>query len=76
MPTEVWTPASASPRGFFEDSWNSFWHVIFGILSVKVSSLTPVFLLYQLLDRADVNALVDIGEFMLGQIVGWIFTLL
>jgi hypothetical protein len=65
-----------SPRGFFEDAWNSFWHVVFGILSIKMTSITSIFLLYQLLDRHDVNVLVDIGEFILGQIVGWIFTVL
>jgi hypothetical protein len=76
MPTVKSTLTSISPRGFFEDAWNSFWHVVFGVLSVKMTSITPVFLLYQLLDRQDVNALVDIGEFILGQFVGWIFTAL
>jgi len=76
MPTAKSTPTSVSPRGFFEDAWNSFWHVVFGILSMKMTSITPIFLLYQLLDRQEINVLVDIGEFIVGQIVGWIFTLL
>lgn len=69
-------PTSVLPRNLFEDSWNSFWHVVFGFFAVKIPSLVPIFLVYQILDRHDVNVFIDILEFTIGHAVAWIFTLL
>lgn len=55
------------------DGWNSAWHLIFGVLSVKLPLLVPVFIFYQLLDQTDVNMVVDIVEFLVGSIVGYVF---
>ena len=49
----------------FEDGWNSFWHVIFGILAYWFPIVALVFLLYQFL-QGKPNDLIDIMEFTVG----------
>jgi hypothetical protein len=70
------TPTSVLPRGLFTDGWNSFWHMVEGIFAIKIPILVPICIIYQILDRRDVNVFVDILEFIFGHIVGWFFTYL
>ncbi len=68
MPT---TPPK--PRGLFTDGWNSFWHVVFGILATTFPRcIVPTFLAYQLYDPTDPNVCVDLSEFMYGFLVGMV----
>jgi len=53
-------------RLLFVDGWNSFWHFIFGCLSVFSWRITFFFSAYQLLDPFEKNILVDFSEFFLG----------
>ena len=64
---------SVSPRNFFTDGWNSAWHFIFGLFAIKISWIMPLFILYQFLDQSDINMVVDILEFLIGYIVGYVF---
>ena len=52
------------------DGWNSFWHIVFGILAVKIHILIPLFIIYQLLDISNKNTMVDILEFFIGFVIG------
>jgi len=54
------------PRALFTDGWNSFWHVFFGILSIRFLIIIPIFVIYQLIDFNDKNLIVDITEFFIG----------
>jgi len=63
------------PRRIFTDGWNSMWHFIFGLLAVKFTLLTPLFVAYQFLDVTDINLPVDIYEFFLGYFFGWLYSL-
>jgi len=53
-------------RELFTDGWNSFWHVFFGILSIRFSIIIPIFVIYQLLDIYDKNLFIDLTEFFIG----------
>ena len=53
-------------RLLFIDGWNSFWHFVFGCLSVFFWQIIPIFSAYQLLDPFEKNILVDFSEFFLG----------
>lgn len=53
-------------RLLFIDGWNSFWHFVFGCMSVFFWQITPLFSAYQLLDPFEKNILVDFSEFFLG----------
>jgi hypothetical protein len=55
-----------SRRPLFTDGWNSFWHLCFGCLAVKMYVLIPNFIMYQLIDYTDVNLWIDLAEFFLG----------
>ena len=57
------------PRKLFTDGWNSFFHFIFGVISVKYKIIIILFLLYQFYDYNDVNLFVDIAEFFIGFII-------
>ena len=70
---EVLYLASVTPRKLFTDGWNSAWHLIFGLFAVKMGWLMPVFIFYQFLDDTDANMIVDILEFLVGYIVGYVF---
>lgn len=52
------------------DGWNSFWHIVLGIVAVKINLLIPLFILYQLLDIYGKNTMVDILEFFIGLLLG------
>ena len=60
------------PRPLFTDGWNSFWHVIFGIIAVRYLFIMPIFIAYQLIDIYEVNLFVDLAEFFVGFFVAWI----
>jgi hypothetical protein len=53
-------------RELFTDGWNSFWHVLFGILSIRFFIIIPIFVIYQLTDIHDNNLFVDLTEFLIG----------
>jgi len=53
-------------RELFTDGWNSFWHVLLGILSIRFLAIVPIFVIYQLIDFYDKNLFVDIAEFFIG----------
>lgn len=53
-------------RFLFTDGWNSFWHLIFGIMSYFDSRVTVIFLIYQLIDFTDKNLAIDVSEFTIG----------
>lgn len=55
-----------SVRLIFTDRWNSFWHVIFGILAVRFWWIIPVFLIYQFILKYDENSIIDTAEFFTG----------
>jgi len=56
-------------RELFVDGWNSFWHLVFGILSVPFPIMIPPFLLYQYVLKYDENSTIDTLEFIVGYIV-------
>jgi hypothetical protein len=53
-------------RAFFTDGWNSFWHVFFGIVSIRFNIIMPIFIIYQLIHLYDKNLFIDISEFFIG----------
>ena len=55
-----------SVRLIFTDKWNSFWHVVFGILAVRLWWITPIFLVYQFVLKYDENSIIDTAEFFIG----------
>jgi hypothetical protein len=67
------TLPSYSPRRLFTDNWNSFWHIAFGVIAVKLQLFVPLFIFYQFLDLTDINVFVDIIEFLCGYILGTVF---
>lgn len=63
-----------SPRRFFTDHWNSMWHFVFGVFSIKFPLLVPLFILYQCMtDLFNDDIFVDIWEFLIGHIFGYLF---
>jgi hypothetical protein len=59
------------PRPVHTDGWNSYWHVILGILAARIPLLViPLFLAYQLYDMEELNVAVDILEFLIGLCTG------
>jgi len=58
-------------RKLFTDKWNSFWHMFFGIISVRYLFIIPLFILYQLYDYKDPNLFVDLSEFFIGLVIGF-----
>jgi hypothetical protein len=53
-------------RAIFTDGWNSFWHVFFGIVSIRFNIIIPIFIIYQLIHLYDKNLFIDISEFFIG----------
>jgi mannitol-specific phosphotransferase system IIBC component len=49
----------------FTDRWNSFWHFLFGVLTVYFPFIITPFLIYQGI-QGKPNDLIDVFEFMLG----------
>lgn len=59
-------PDYSKHRPLFTDGFNSFWHFVFGVLSVRFLIIVPLFLAYQLSDIYEKNVWIDIGEFVIG----------
>ncbi len=57
-------------RDLFTDSWNSFWHVVFGFIGAFYPPVLIVFILYQLVDPFETNMQIDIFEGMIGFLAG------
>jgi len=57
-------------RNLFEDSWNSFWHVVFGFVGAFYPPVLIIFILYQLVDPFETNMQIDIFEGMIGFLFG------
>ena len=53
-------------RAPFTDEWNSFWHVVFGLIAVPIPIVIPIFLLYQFVLKYDENSIIDTLEFAVG----------
>ena len=53
-------------RELFSDGLNSFWHVFFGLLSIRFLVIIPIFVIYQLINIYDTNLFVDLAEFFIG----------
>jgi len=62
-----------SVRLIFTDKWNSFWHVVFGVLSVRIWLIMPIFLLYQFILKYDINSGIDTIEFFIGYFTDHLF---
>ena len=63
--TSLWS----NHRPLFTDGWNSFWHVIFGMMTLWYWWISPIFIAYQLKDYKDPNLWIDLAEFLFG----WVF---
>ena len=63
-----------SVRLIFTDKWNSFWHVVFGVLSVRIWLILPIFLLYQFVLKYDINSGIDTIEFLIGYFTDHLIT--
>jgi len=55
-------------RALFTDSYNSLWHVLFGISAYYFWFIAVAFILYQLIDPFDKNIMIDLSEFLIGYI--------
>jgi hypothetical protein len=53
-------------RPLFVDGWNSFWHIFFGMVSIPVPLLAPLFLFYQFVLYYDENSIIDTLEYVIG----------
>ncbi len=60
-------------RKLFTDGYNSFWHVLFGILSIRFLIIIPIFVIYQLMNLYDINLFIDLLEFFIGLFISIIF---
>jgi hypothetical protein len=56
-------------RRLFSDGFNSFWHVVFGILTLYYPFIIVFYILYQYNDPSDENLIIDIGEYIAGLII-------
>jgi hypothetical protein len=55
-------------RLLFVDGWNSFWHIVFGMVSIPFPIVIIPFLLYQFVLKYDGNSGIDTLEFALGYV--------
>jgi len=58
-------------RYIFTDKWNSFWHFFFGLISLKLPFIIPIFILYQAL-QGKANEIIDMIEFFIGLLTGYL----
>jgi hypothetical protein len=63
-------------RPLFTDGHNSFWHVCFGLLSLRFMVIIPNFIIYQLIDYNDANLFIDLGEFFIGLVSIFLFLII
>ena len=53
-------------RALFADGWNSFWHVVFGMIGSIYPIVLALFICYQLIDPYEMNVWIDISEGLIG----------
>ena len=56
-------------RRLFTDGFNSFWHVIFGIITYFFPYIIIFYTLYQYNNPNDENLIIDMGEYIFGLII-------
>jgi hypothetical protein len=61
----------AKSRPLFTDGWNSFWHFLFGFISIRYVLIMPFFVLYQLYSFNDVNLHIDLVEYFIGYLLSY-----
>ena len=59
-------------RAPFTDKWNSFWHLVFGAISVKYPFIIPLFFIYQI-SQGKPNDIIDIIEFIIGLAIALLY---
>jgi hypothetical protein len=63
-------------RPLFSDGWNSFWHIIFGMIAAKYNIVLILFLVYEIFKHTSISqSYPSIIEFFIGFIVLKIFCL-
>ncbi len=50
----------------FTDKWNSFWHIVFGAISIYIPIIIPIFVIYQIIQGTLNDLVIDIFEFFFG----------
>ena len=60
------------PRSLLSDGANSFWHVVFGMAAYHAKIGVLVYTAYQLYDFDDANFPIDMLEFLIGYIAGFV----
>ena len=58
-------------RDLFADGWNSFWHVVFGMIGGVYYPVILLFVMYQLIDPFEENVWIDITEGLIGFFITW-----
>ena len=58
-------------RYLFTDKWNSFWHFVFGCLSIMFPIIIPIFLMYQCIQYTP-NDVIDVLEFLFGFLFAYV----
>jgi hypothetical protein len=57
-------------RLLFSDSWNSFWHIIFGMIAAKYNIVLILFLGYEIFKHRFISqSYASITEFFIGFII-------
>ncbi len=61
-------------RPLFSDGWNSFWHVLFGMIATKYNIVLILFLGYEIFKHKSISqSYASITEFFIGYIFAKIF---
>ena len=63
-------------RPLFSDGWNSFWHILFGMIAAKYNIVLILFLGYEIFKHKSVSqSYASITEFFIGYIFAKILNL-
>ena len=61
-------------RPLFSDRWNSFWHIVFGMIAAKYNIVLILFLGYEIFKHNSISqSYASITEFFIGYIFAKIF---
>jgi len=61
-------------RPLFSDGWNSFWHIVFGMIAAKYNIVLILFLGYEIFKHKSISqSYASITEFFIGYIFAKIF---
>jgi hypothetical protein len=61
-------------RPLFSDGWNSFWHILFGMIAAKYNIVLILFLGYEIFKHKSISySYASITEFFIGYIFAKIF---